>query len=82
MPERLISLAHARIIAGTLPAALPAQTFGGISEGKACGLCSGPIDPGAMEIETYSRGVPIFYFHPTCFAEWTAAVRNGLAEHA
>jgi hypothetical protein len=77
MPERLITLARQRIAERSLPANLPERTFGGVSAGGICALCSEPIERKSLEIETESHGAPVFAFHPPCFAAWMTAVGQG-----
>jgi hypothetical protein len=79
MPERLIPLARQRIAERTLSASLPERTFGGVSEGRTCSLCSERIERDSLEIEAESRGAVLF-FHPACFAAWTTAIRQDLGE--
>jgi hypothetical protein len=79
MPERLVPLACQRIAERTLSARLPEKTFGGVSGGRTCSLCSEPIERNSLEIEAESRGVPLLFFHPLCYAAWTTAIRQDLA---
>jgi hypothetical protein len=80
MPERLITLARQRIAERSLPANLPERTFGGVSAGRTCALCSESIERDSLEIEAESRGVPPLVFHPSCYAAWTSAIWQDLAE--